>query len=465
MDFGSKWLAKLLYPLGISTDPDQVIIGRHDWLFLGDKHIHTLSDDRRPPNETDIEQGKQIGTAIRAWDAYLKNKGVQLFRIMIGPNKGSVYPEYLPEWAKPASPNVLDAMLLGAGNKYFIDLRKPLSTAKKNFREYLYYKTDTHWNYLGAGLAFNFFAQHIKNSSPGIRWPPDSAYKVNRVVQRDGGDLAKFLRLAANLPDVELMIQALELPIKITQSNFDTKQVLKQSGDPLISAPSKPLLIHAEGALNHQKVLWLRDSFGSAMLPLMAATFSDILQIHWSEGFKPGGRLVQLVDEWRPDYVFITVVERSARMDIFTTYPPPSMVARTIDYIPLQKSSIARTNDLIKGPLDGEYQISGNDPFLDFAISNSTNTVEANFLNIQLTCGDGALSIPVQLFWPYEGKYDEQNSVKFIFDTNKSLIDLNTIPNLRNLSTLKRLRLDFDSKNICVNLKIKEFSLGTMNNH
>nr|WP_202971854.1 hypothetical protein [Pseudomonas sp. LPH1] len=67
MDFVSRWMASLLYPLGISTDPKQVIIGKDGWLYLGDDYNQTLSDDRRAATEADISHGKKIGVATNAW--------------------------------------------------------------------------------------------------------------------------------------------------------------------------------------------------------------------------------------------------------------------------------------------------------------------------------------------------------------------------------------------------------------
>jgi alginate O-acetyltransferase complex protein AlgJ len=322
MDFGSRWLAKVLYPFGISTDPKQVIIGRDGWLYLGDQYGQALSVDRRPPTEAEIELGKQIGAATAAWNAYLSSKGVQLFRIMIGPNKGTIYPEHLPTWAKPASPNATDALLAGTGTMYYIDLRISLLAAKANHQEPLYYKTDTHWNFLGAGIAFRSFAQQIGTAAPELRWPLDKAYEVSHVVPRTGGDLANFLRLKADFAESEPIIYALDLPVETTQYDFDTKQVVHQGGNPTVGLQSKPLLIRSDGALNKKKVLWLRDSFGTAISPLMAATFSDVLQLDWDEEIKPGGRIIQLVEDWKPNYVFFTVVERSSRADWFANYPP-----------------------------------------------------------------------------------------------------------------------------------------------
>lgn len=323
MDFVSRWLAIALYPLGISTDPKQVIIGRDGWLYLGDMHAQTVSVDRRPPTAAEIELGKQIGAATDAWDAYLSSKGVKLFRVMIGPNKGTIYPEHMPGWAKPASPNATDALFAGTSKMLYIDLRTALLEAKASQSHDLYYKTDSHWNFLGAGFAFRAFAQQVGSAAPDLRWPSNSAYDFTRSIPHEGGDLANFLRLSANLSDSVPMIHALDLPVETTQSDFDTKQIIHQGGNSMIGAPAKPLLVKSVGALNNKKVLWLRDSFGGGMSPLMAATFSDVLQLHWREAIKPGGRFVQLVEKWKPDYVFLTVVERDSKEGDFAVFPPP----------------------------------------------------------------------------------------------------------------------------------------------
>lgn len=324
MDFALRWASKSLYPLGISVDSKQAIIGRDDWLYLGDQYAQTRTVDRRSPTEADFALGKKIGAAVEAWDAYLSNKGVKLFRIMIGPNKGSVYPEHLPNWAKPAALNATDALVAGTRSDRYVDFRKSLLAAKANQPEALYYKTDTHWNAFGAGIAFRVFAQQVGAAAPELRWPSETTYELSHVDPRGGGDLAKFLHLNAYLADSEPITRVPDLSVETTQFDFDTKQVIHHGGNPMVQAPKKSLLVKAEGALNNKKVLWLRDSFGTAMSPLMAATFSDTLQLHWEEGFKTPENFIQLIDKFKPDYVFFTVVERASRASIFTAHPPPS---------------------------------------------------------------------------------------------------------------------------------------------
>jgi hypothetical protein len=298
------------------------MIGRDGWLFLGDQHERTLTVDRRPATEADLALGKQIGVATRAWDKYLEGRGVKLFRIMIAPNKGTIYPEHLPNWAKPASPNATDALLAGSERITYIDIREDLIVAKAKQTEALYYKTDSHWNSLGAGVAFHAFARQVGTASPELRWPSEDAYQLNHVARRNGGDLANLLRLAADISDSEPSISMSGLSIETTQTDFETKRILHQGGNPGVGGLSKPLLVKSEGALNINKVLWLRDSFGTALSPFMAATFSEILQVRWAEGLKSPKHFIQLVDKFKPDYVFVTVAERTSRTAAFATAPP-----------------------------------------------------------------------------------------------------------------------------------------------
>ena len=110
-----------------------------------------------------------------------------------------------------------------------------------------------------------------------------------------------------------------DLPLSITQIDFESGKIISTGPNVAINSSTKPLLVKSSGALNNKKVLWLRDSFGNSLSPLMAATFSDVMQLHWSEALKPGGSFARLVQDWQPDYVFVTVVERNARAAVFTS--------------------------------------------------------------------------------------------------------------------------------------------------
>lgn len=463
MDFVSRWTAELLYPFGISINPKQVIIGKDSWLYLGDDYEQTISTDRRSASESDIIIGKQIRDATEAWNSYLMHKGVKVFQIMIGPNKGSIYPEYMPSWAKPAVYNPTDALLAETGGEHYIDLKTPLLAAKDKNPIPLYYKTDTHWNELGASVAFRALGQKVGKLAPELKWPLEEEYQLTQVTTRNGGDLANFLRLSTNLHDETPVIYASSLPVKTIQTDFATKKVLFQGGNPEVLAPVDPLLVTSLGALNDKKVLWLRDSFGTALSPLMAETFKEVLQVHWGRVTKPEG-LAQLVNEWKPDFVFVTVVERDARSPWFSTFPQLEPVLKSEDFKTVSTTVPVYKADLVQSPLDNEYQITGNDSQIGFALSNPVTRLDAQYLNIGLTCSDNTSSIPLQLFWLEGGmqQYDEDHSVRLLFHTGEYLIDLRQIQKLNSLSELKQIRVDIDAVSSCSNFKLYNPRFGRL---
>lgn len=314
--------SRALLPLGISTSPDEVVIGRDGWLFLGDKHQSSLSVDRTPQSDHDVEVARQVATAMTAWEAYAAARGVRAFRVMFAPNKGTVYPARMPRWAQPASPSGFDALFDVPGRAPFVDLRPALRAASVRSGHPLYYPSDTHWNFLGAGVGFRAFAESVAPAMPDVRWPGPADYAVVRTDRREGGDLARFLRIPGAFDDAEPIIGALTRPIATVQVDLASGRVLARVGNPMVETPVQPLLVRSPGALNRAKVLWVRDSFGQALSPLMAATFSDVVQVSTATALGPDVPLARLIDEWRPDYVIFTVVERLSREPQMMRLPP-----------------------------------------------------------------------------------------------------------------------------------------------
>lgn len=87
MDFASQWPNFLLYQLGISSHPEQVVIGREGWLYLGDNYAQSRTVTRNGQTPADLITSQKIGAASQAWERWLKNRGVRLFRVMVGPTR------------------------------------------------------------------------------------------------------------------------------------------------------------------------------------------------------------------------------------------------------------------------------------------------------------------------------------------------------------------------------------------
>lgn len=140
---------------GDNLNMDKCYRGKENWLFLGNSYNRCV----------DKLQGVIVlsGDSLkRQTEAYMKrrdaaeNSGAEFF-IFVGPNKSSIYPEYLPPVVVPAQRRFISPLLdtlKEAGVKVF-DPTGQLVEEKSG--GILYYRTDTHWNARGAYKAFEGF--------------------------------------------------------------------------------------------------------------------------------------------------------------------------------------------------------------------------------------------------------------------------------------------------------------------
>lgn len=320
IDLAVGWTAKVLSAIGISLHPSKVVVGRDGWLFLGDHYEATRSTTRRTPAKGDVEHGERLNAMLADWNAHFGRHGVRLVRLVMAPNKESVYVDYLPQWAAPPVPSSTDAVLRAASSPLLLDLREEFMRARQQTSP-LYFKTDTHWNLAGVAVAFRAIAESLGEQLPDLKWPDERSYQIGQVRPRNGGDLSDFLHFSLLVGDVNPLIGALDKPIETEQFDYATGSLIRRGGNPMVGSPRSPLLVKSKGALNDIRVLWLRDSFGTAMAPMMALTFSQTVQLHWSEAIQPDGLLEKLVEEWKPDIVLIVAVERVVIRKRFADFP------------------------------------------------------------------------------------------------------------------------------------------------
>ncbi|WP_167360967.1 alginate O-acetyltransferase AlgX-related protein [Vibrio barjaei] len=176
----------ILVELGISTNPDSVVVGYDNWLFLGDQYASTISNNRLGSDHVEvIERSKSIIRSLEEWDSFFRTEGVKNFSIILGPNKSTVYSDKLPLWAR--TPNYSLSHHLYNSPIYvnsIDDLRHARNTADP------YYRTDTHWNNYGASVAFeNYLDKLVKDVHINI--PPASWSKVSYTNLRKGGGFIK----------------------------------------------------------------------------------------------------------------------------------------------------------------------------------------------------------------------------------------------------------------------------------
>jgi hypothetical protein len=117
-------------------------------------------------------------TRYQQVEAELAKSGI-LLRLVVIPEKHTVYSEYLPDWARPrmAGPRGIPDQIVGElsrrGVDGVLDLR-PVFIARRHERQ-LFYRTDSHWNPAGATLA-------LETLLPWLY--PDHSEKVQDVLSR-----------------------------------------------------------------------------------------------------------------------------------------------------------------------------------------------------------------------------------------------------------------------------------------
>jgi hypothetical protein len=463
MDFALPLLGRVYYSLGISLSPEKVVIGKDGWFFLGDGFGNTISVKRVGATADSEALLDKVAESTKAWKAWLHKNGVKEYRVIIGPDKDTIYPELMPRWAAHAPTSLTDALMKKVDPDIYIFTKKALILGKGEFRIPLYYKADTHWNSLGAWIAFNQLPASLKNTQPDIVWPDKNASDSLSMADRPGGDLAKLQRIEDYFTDREVLLNTFsKKPIRIEQYDFLTGKLLYSGDNFNIGASKTPILVKSEKALNHKKVLWLRDSFGSAMAPFMAATFTETLQLHHSSATPE--LLANLVREYKPDYVLVTTVERDSLHEYFNSFPPMSISESRNQFLPVAHTSELRLNDFSADGEPGTYRVTGIDPYVVLKLSQPVQTAAVGQIAFDMSCtNNNSDKIPVQLFWRAQNAdFIESNSVYFSANQGVTSIDISVNPAWNKSTEISEVRFDLVSPSECPTAKIKNLDLGVI---
>ena len=181
----------------------EVILGKKEWLFFGQDG---LIEDYRGQEPLSIHQLEQWRIVLEQRRDWLSRQGIE-YLVVIVPNKQTIYPEYLPNWiTRYQEKTRLDQMI-----EYFndhtdfkiLDLRDALLQEKGE--EELYYRTDTHWNALGAFFGYQEISERLSERFPQIQSLPLSDFTLSQD-ETEGLDLAARLGLKDLFSDREIRL-------------------------------------------------------------------------------------------------------------------------------------------------------------------------------------------------------------------------------------------------------------------
>ena len=268
--------------------------GQEGWLFLGNAYNNTVAKLKlaAPPVPENIERETNLfANVVEAAKAV--NSSIVL---LIGPNKSTLYPEYLPDQIDPSERRYVTYFtkrLEAIANLTVVDPAEELLRTKESAGS-LYYRTDTHWNNKGAFLAFSVLANRM-------RWPvPDVSFETDAP---HSGDLIKISELES-FPVTTGDSWQIEFA---SEPDLEVKPLKNQTETPF----GRAMIVMNNSPVLKQTVWVIGDSFTGAIAPYIDATFEEVHYLgHWNKKLRTLPQDLLSAEE-KPDIVIVIRVERS----------------------------------------------------------------------------------------------------------------------------------------------------------
>ena len=239
-----------------SVRHDRVTDGKDGWLFYCDKEDGDPIACYQGTNLLmDVHLAQIAENCVRQRD-FLAKRGTE-FVIFIAPNKERIYWDKMSDRYGPPA-ETYRALQIVNYLRENTDLRvvypyEELMAAKAALGEEIYYKTDTHWNYIGGYVGTCALLREL-----GIEMP-DAASPQIRITPAGErtGDLAGNLGLGSLLKSTEYTVEGYDTHQAESQGDFnDVYYYRAKDADP-------------------RKFYAVRDSFFVSMLPYISSQFSE----------------------------------------------------------------------------------------------------------------------------------------------------------------------------------------------
>ncbi len=264
-------------------EAEKVIVGKDGWYFYDSDGS---MQDYRGTRLFTSSQLSYIKTGLMNIAARLSAQGID-FVVCLPPNKEHVYSEYMPDEYGPAAPYSREQQLYDylKGDLKVVCPYDDLMMAKSLWPEYdYYYKTDTHWNELGAYIG----AQQILTAL-GTPLPDFSTLKISSR-EVPGEYLAYLLGEQDTAGDIEY-----------TVSGYGSNDVVRT----YISDDEGYATYYAEGSPQKTMTI-IGDSFSTAMAPYLGQFYENVS----IRRFEYTPQVLNKALQEEPDVIVFELVER-----------------------------------------------------------------------------------------------------------------------------------------------------------
>ena len=269
----------------------KVVVGKDDWLFYNPagKDGDPIADYQGTSLLTQ-EQLEMFGANLISARNTLQAQGKE-FVVLIVPNKESMYGNaFLPDrFVTENSHTKADQVaqyLTEHTDLTVVYPKKSILTSMENDPDHIYYyKTDTHWNDLGAYVATADLLNHVGISIPALE-------ELELVKgESHAGDLAGMLGLADYLKYDNLY------SLNDYCKGQNVEKVYPIQG-------STNLCCTSTSTANDQSLFMIRDSFAITMIPYLSTQFDECCFVH-IDTYTPS-----MLQQYPSDIVVLEVAER-----------------------------------------------------------------------------------------------------------------------------------------------------------
>lgn len=281
-----------------SLDSDKVLLGKNGWLFY--KAEGCIEDYRgvRSYSEEELEEIKKNMLKIQQW---FDERGIEVV-VNIVPNKCEVYDMYMPDNISVKNPvSETEQAVIFLNNEVDMPIIYDINGLKERSKEYqIYYKYDTHWNYIGGYYGAKTICEALGKQVPDI--------SSTDIVKQTNDVFPIATQQSGSAYDLSMMIS---LP-KVLDTSKDKRYLVNYKPDikfeyeTMASYSDVDTAEYISNAEDTRHVIMIGDSFSNLNIPYLAKEFQKCSQIgygHYDNNF---------ITSRTPDIVIFQFVERRA---------------------------------------------------------------------------------------------------------------------------------------------------------
>jgi hypothetical protein len=284
---------RINFLIGKSPAPENVILGRNNWLYYNVKERDLYEGKYTIPNDSIQLIVKELKYRIEE----LNRRKIK-FYLLIAPIKAEVYPEYLPRYIQRTKGKTVTDKFIEAfkSNPEINLITCKEELIKEKSTNQVYFKYDNHWNEQGAYIAYQLLIKRISKDFPSVNI--FKTFTKSREIKK-GGNLANMIGLDNLLSEPTIKLIANDTKVQdATKGNYpfvneligaDEYQIAKTTNNPKLP-----------------KAVIIRDSFFGSLLPMVSENFNRSVYIFdsWKYRFN-----LDIIEAEKPDVVILEIYE------------------------------------------------------------------------------------------------------------------------------------------------------------